>query len=903
MDTVNKSGVFGKTKAYSCSEEEQKRALPHIHLLLWLKSADKIQTPDVANHLFCAEFPDIEIDPSLFEVVRKNMIHGPCGRINPKSPCMDKGKCTKMFPKENLENTVFTEKGGTLFRRRNDNRFAQLPSYKASNNWIVAFNPYLLLKFKAHINLEMVRSMFANIKYLYKYIYKGSDVALMRLKMAETDDEIETYECLKYVNATRAFYNIYSFPIQERFPSVLTLPVHEENKQNVVFIPGSEENRIVNPPVSHLLAYFVECQRPDSKASTILYCEMPLFYTWKGSKTDGQWVVRQRGHGGQIGRVPYRMLSPHNHEYFYLRTLLNVKVGVKGFEHLRTVPNPDQDGASIVCINFKEACQKLGLYHDDSEWDKVMEEASIWGFPKSLRMLAANILLYNRPVNPSSFIDNHQNILTEDFMRSNDPCSSIECHEWLLCELKKILEATSSGLKHVGLPEPEKIKRMSKAFFHEYNWDMSVLQEDQKVAIKNLTKEQENIFKVITASVETNDGQTFFIDAPGGSGKSYTANCIMNHVRLSKTLVLACASSGIAATVLKGGSTAHNKFQIPIDLTEDTVCDIREGTDRYKLILDTKLVIWDEAPMMHRFAVDAVDNMFSRIKNDQRSFGGVTVVFMGDWRQTLPVVPLASKEQKIASTLLFAQCWRNSKVLRLTKNLRIKKHGGDSSWSSYLLTVGEGKLPTETINGIEYTKVPKSMVIESGKITDLVEAVYPNLSTNYNNNMWLYDRAVICPKNEDVAEINKFVLDLFPGDPYFFYSIDQVNDHDARAPLEVINKLTPQGMPLHVISLKVGAIIMLLRNLNPAEGHCNGTRYVVTNLAQHVIEAIIPDGLHKGKILFIPRIFNTPPKNFTPNMTRIQFPIKLAFAITSNKSQGQSLGSIGIYLNAGELLL
>lgn len=70
-------------------------------------------------------------------------------------------------------------------------------------------------------------------------------------------------------------------------------------------------------------------------------------------------------------------------------------------------------------------------------------------------------------------------------------------------------------------------------------------------------------------------------------------------------------------------------------------------------------------------------------------------------------------------------------------------------------------------------------------------------------------------------------------------------------------------------------------------------------MAKHVIEAVIPDGLHKGKVLFIPRIYNTPPKDFAPNMTRIQFPIKLAFAITSNKSQGQSLESIGIYLNTG----
>ena len=292
--------------------------------------------------------------------------------------------------------------------------------------------------------------------------------------------------------------------------------------------------------------------------------------------------------------------------------------------------------------------------------------------------------------------------------------------------------------------------------------------------------------------------------------------------------------------------------------------------------------------------------MFQRVKGIERPFGGVTMVFMGDWRQTLPVVPLASKEQKISATLLFADCWRHVKVLKLTENLRIKKHGGDHSWSDYLLSVGEGKLENSCINGIEYTRLPNSMVIESGKVSDLVASVYPDLSKNYKNHQWLYNRAIICPKNDDVAQINKTVLDLLPGNEKIYYSIDQVNDHDIRAPIEIINKLTPQGMPLHAITLKIGSIIMLLRNLNPPEGHCNGTRYVVTNMAKHVIEAVIPDGLHKGKTLFIPRIFNTPPKNFTPHMTRIQFPIKLAFAITSNKSQGQSLENIGIFLNAGK---
>ena len=222
-------------------------------------------------------------------------------------------------------------------------------------------------------------------------------------------------------------------------------------------------------------------------------------------------------------------------------------------------------------------------------------------------------------------------------MRKNPDASEVECHDWLLCQLKQILEASSSRLKQVGLSKPEMVKRFSKALVHEYNWDLESMREEQAKTAQCLTEEQRSIFEIVITSFDSSDGQLFFIDAPGGSGKSYTANCIMNHVRLSKSLVLACASSGIAATVLKGGSTAHNKFQLPIDLNEDTVCDIRPGTDRYRLIADAKMIVWDEAPMMHCFAVDAVDRLFQRVKDNTRPFGGITVVFMGDWRQTLPV--------------------------------------------------------------------------------------------------------------------------------------------------------------------------------------------------------------------------------------------------------------------------
>ena len=90
---------------------------------------------------------------------------------------------------------------------------------------------------------------------------------------------------------------------------------------------------------------------------------------------------------------------------------------------------------------------------------------------------------------------------------------------------------------------------------------------------------------------------------------------------------------------------------------------------------------------------------------------------------------------------------------------------------------------------------------------------------------------------------------------------------------------------------------MLLRNLDASQSHCNGTRYIVKSARKHGIEAIVATGTHKGKQLFIPRIVLTPSDNLFPvTMHRKQFPIRPAFSFTTNKSQGQTLKRVGIYL-------
>ncbi|CAG8778301.1 8548_t:CDS:1, partial [Rhizophagus irregularis] len=101
---------------------------------------------------------------------------------------------------------------------------------------------------------------------------------------------------------------------------------------------------------------------------------------------------------------------------------------------------------------------------------------------------------------------------------------------------------------------------------------------------------------------------------------------------------IAVASSGIAALLLNGGRTAHSRFKIPIKLFENSTLNISKQSELAKLIKMTKLIIWDEAPMAHKFTFEAVDRTFRDITEVDKPFGGIIFVMGGDFRQILPVV-------------------------------------------------------------------------------------------------------------------------------------------------------------------------------------------------------------------------------------------------------------------------
>lgn len=186
----------------------------------------------------------------------------------------------------------------------------------------------------------------------------------------------------------------------------------------------------------------------------------------------------------------------------------------------------------------------------------------------------------------------------------------------------------------------------------------------------------------------------------------------------------------------------------------------------------------------------------------------------------------------------------------------------------------------------------------------IVNEIYGDLHCRHGELEYLRDRAILTPLNEDVEVVNINVLQMLPGETKAYKSCDSIckgssasESDEILYPQEYLNSLKFSGLPNHEIQVKIGAPIMLLRNLNPKKGLCNGTRLIVTRCYPFLIEAMIITGNKIGNTTYIPRITMSPAdKTFPFLLKRKQFPVTVCYAMTINKSQGQTVKNVGLYL-------
>jgi hypothetical protein len=346
-------------------------------------------------------------------------------------------------------------------------------------------------------------------------------------------------------------------------------------------------------------------------------------------------------------------------------------------------------------------------------------------------------------------------------------------------------------------------------------------------------------------------------------------------------------------------------LKIPVEgINAQSFCSIQKNSQRADLLRRVTLIIWDEVGMQDRFAIEAVERTLRDIRNDPRPFGGVTLVFGGDFQQILPVVVRGSREDVVGASIQRSLLWEHIEVLHLRKNMRLESAGQDQrDFAAWLLDIGHGR----NISPEGNISLREGMRCEAA--FDMINFIYPDVgSVPAPPPDYFLNRMILAPRNSDVNDMNSEILGKMAGQSRTYFSADKIieeagadgddNYNDRQLPVEFLRSLNAASLPPGELTLKIGCPLILLRNLLPARGLCNGTRMVLLRMLDRVLEVRLVGGDHDGETALIPRISLTPTNStdFTFKFCRRQFPVRLAFALTINKSQGQSVKFVGLDL-------
>ena len=986
-------GIFGRAVAFLHVIEFQHRGLPHAHILIILDRAHRLNSVDEIDACVSAEIPvkpkreafplgtdgdekyedALEAWKELADLVCEHMEHGPCGRENRHAPCMQEdGTCKRHYPKPFLSETkrpdghIYPE-----YRRRSVQMGGQTHPKKGrtlDNSNIVPYSPHLLLKYRCHLNVEACVSI-QGVKYLYKYVYKGGDRCMAWARFRRNanlndKDEVEMYQDLRSLGCSESCWKTFDFPMYSRHPSVVRLDIHLEGEQSCQFEDG-DERRVVEegPPVTSLNTWLTflksastgrAAMGPDS-GWELTYPDFPERYLY--NRQQKSWGLRKKGcgNGSVIGRV--RNVHPVEGALFYLRLLLH-HVPARDI----AISNASMEAVAADAFTYeafkyvngvkhetyKAACSVRGLLQDDGEWHEAMEDASGVKMPQSIRALFGYILNFNEPQDPLQLFESFWEKMGEDYRRqlnaAHGNASDMMVRARVLLDIEQRVQSHGNQLSKFNLSLSEEERSLAEGAvatmmqFAEPKEirdelipvaERSSLAESAEVRYATLKESQQVLYHAVLAAIRARDGRRIFVDAPGGTGKTYTFNTILAALRAEGHIVLAVASSGIAAILLDLGRTFHSRFKAErLHPAPDQALNISAQTQLAALLRRATAIFWDEAAMGNKFHLEALDKTLHDFMGttDPRlanvPFGGKTIVLGGDFRQTLPIVRFASRAQTVDVALTRSRLWSDFTVFCLEENMRVEKareqlersFEADCSemdsnaraeilarlqaFAEWLLRLGNGEEPGDELS---HVMLPSECCLPEGCDLDaLVSWVYPNLAANCTNTEWLSGRAILAPYNEEVSAINEKVSKSFPGDEIVCLSADRTTDpeDDCAAPAEVLNKINPNGMPQHELRLKVNMPIMLLRNLSPIDGLCNGTRLLVRRVINgRVLEAEIATGHHCGKVVHIPRIKLSPDDGLYPwAWSWLQFPVRVAIAMTINKAQGQTFTRVGIYL-------
>jgi hypothetical protein len=771
--------IFGPVEAFVWRIEWQARGLPHVHLLIILRTP--CRSPRAIDAVVCAEVPDPEMFPELYALVSELMIHQPCDS-NDQAGCRQNNnkQCKRHFPKHMSTETIVLNNKYPKYRRRG--RFScKIGDRHVSDDWVVPYSPFLLLKYGAHINVEIASSI-KSFKYVYKYVLKSPDKASIAV------NEIQAFLAGRLLSCSEAAWRFLGLPLHKEWPPVFRLQIHLPEAHMLLVDPTADTDDVAAAAAnstSTLLQWF-ELNRQDPGARCLLYAQVPEHYTW--SVTDKCWHKRQRG--CCVGRV--LQVSSRNQELFALKRLLSVVKGATSWTCLLSV-----DG--FCYDSFQAACAARGLMADDGDIIAAFAEiAAVSCSLAHMRREFANLLVHRSCQNASELFQVFAAELCNGGVVNSDSCmEALWAIEDEMSTHGRSLQEPDFGFK---LAE-RTASQLPPPCFRKHLFSKEECESNMGDILPKFSDEQLAAQAVLLEAIAGEGSNVISIIAGAGCGKSLFVNGLTWQLRSQGKIVVNVAASALAATLLPGGTTAHSAFRIPIPATESSFCGFKSS--ERELMKRCSCVFYDEVSMVSLEIANTLDRSLRDImRKPELPFGGKVVVFLGDFKQLLPVVPA----KKYVSTIKDCEWWSSCHVLTFTKNYRA---ANNAEYCQFLDDVGNGR--------VTHISVPPASLASDEP--DLMHRVYGDIATaTLTGNLIMAFTLDTCKK------INQSCMAALTGVSWDAAAYDDAKDNkdpDCYTS-EYLSELTLHGVPPSVLPMTIGARYMITKNYDISAGVCNG---------------------------------------------------------------------------------
>ena len=906
------------------------------------------------NRLICAEMPEELTDLSSPEdqlyckTVQDNMIHKCSDAIN---GCIDKnGGCRRGYKNEERRPlTTLDENGYPTYRRRTVRDLKVVPH---NRQIILEWEGHMNVEYagSSYTVLYLYKYLFKGNKKVKARILS------MGLTENDLKDEILIHirgRVICAMDSMWRFFGFHTYPVTK--PScvkiTIKLPPHvdkllEDHKLSDLTVyfarPESIFGGYTYTRFIHHFSY--DKNLPARFRNDILWTEggdvefdenhicVDISYKFPFLVNKNKHLyLFSKDPSKQKSIVRMHWLYPDAGELFYLRILMYHNPAMSFVEY--------RTHQGIEYKTFQESAVARGHVRDANEAIFAFLSIMLISSPAELRAFLVMMTADGFPTlaiiqNEEYFEMLYQDFLHDPVNNGSVPLSKNKC----LLDLKRRFEKIGKDMMEAcGFPLPENDVNMSELERLMLMYDpaeQAALLETAQVNYPN-TEEQEEVFQLVKNALDSETRLILFIQGSAGTGKSTFANKATAYARSKNLIALGCCANALACQVYgQNGeyTTTHDLFGIPviednedIDHEAEIKSLYRTQAAKLEVLLAARLIVWDEALSNHKHCLSAAFDLMER-------FAGKVLIMMGDWRQCPPVVKNAEMNEIVNASMFNSRFWNQVTVRFFTVNLRlmIRKLSVVSAdaqsqaanvaaaevfnkeqreYLQMIDIIGDGRqLNEETSNFVidinsENIPIDGSRTIALPKIEKIFDqraAIDWLYTDGLFNPETMHKRAILCSTNVMVDEWNSVIQSMNENPLREYLSTDTVREIDdpngilaSMLTESVMARYDVPGVPNHILRLKEDDICMVMRNLNRKEGLAKNLRVRIVKMYDHVIRVCTLDP-ERPKYYNIPRIrFSVSlPYGRAVKIERKQFPLRLAYSMTFNKSQGQEFEKV-----------